>query len=341
PLGGPIQESLQEIRNTVKQSANLTKQLLTFARKQSVTPKIIDINENIEDILGMLRRLIGENVEIKWLPGENVGNVKIDPVQVGQILTNLCINSRDSFKDDKTAKILIETGLAVFDGKSSGRNKNFAPGEYVSISVEDNGSGIEKKILPHIFEPFFSTKGVRGVGLGLPTVYGIVKQNSGYVDVQSEIGKGSKFSIYLPRIEARAEKETKAKKENALSQGGETILLVEDDSVILKLSKILIEGMGYNVLPAASPEEAIQISENHEVEIKLLITDLIMPGMNGYELAKKLSETRPTMKKLFMSGYATDIIGKNGLIEEGTNFLPKPFALEDLAAAVRNILDSN
>lgn len=334
----PLFVSLQEIHKAAERSADLTRQLLAFARKQFIKPRVLDLNEALAGMLTMLRRLIGEDINLAWLPSIESLPVKMDPVQLDQILVNLCINARDAIV--KAGKITIETQQVVFSEKYCTAHAEFLPGEYALLAVSDDGSGMDKATLERIFEPFFTTKEVgRGTGLGLATTYGIVRQNNGFINVYSEPGQGTTFRIYLPRATDPAFPQRAKGEQPPLAQGQETILLVEDEPSILIMTQQLLESCGYRVLPAATPAEAIQVAKDRNGRIHLLITDVVMPGMNGRELAETLMEEYPEVKCLYMSGYPTNVIMRQGIIEQGVHFIPKPFSLEALAAMVRRALD--
>ena len=333
----PLAAGLQEIRKAAERSADLTRQLLAFARKQTVSPKILDLNTAIEGILKMLRRLIGENIDLLWLPGENLRTVKIDPSQIDQILANLCVNARDAIKD--IGKITIETGNARFDADHCRDNEGFRPGDYVMVAVSDTGCGIDKKEQENIFDPFFTTKPKgKGTGLGLSTVYGIVKQNNGFIKLYSEIDKGTTFKIYLPWHIEKEGPEDRKQIEHGVLKGHETVLLVEDETAILQMTRQMLERLGYNVLAASTPEEAIRMCQSPDTAIDLLMTDVVMPAMNGRTLAERLSHSRPRMKLLYMSGYTANVIAHHGVLDKGVNFINKPFSKQDLSQKLREIL---
>jgi len=335
----PLFGDIQEIRKAAKRSADLTRQLLAFARKQTISPKELDLNDAVEAMLTMLRRLIGENIDLVWLPGARASRVRIDPSQLDQILANLCVNARDAIGE--VGKVTIETANVAFDEEYCASHVDFTPGNYVMIAFSDNGCGMEKQTLAHIFEPFFTTKDIgKGTGLGLATVYGIVKQNEGFVNVYSEPGHGTTFKIYLPRLKAPAEQD-KTEKLGKTAQGGtETLLVVEDEPSILNMSVIMLKKMGYRVLSAGSPLEAIRVAENCKDEIHLLMTDVVMPEMNGRELAQQLQAKFPGLKRLFVSGYTENVIAHHGVLEPGVFFLQKPFSKDELACALRRVLDA-
>ncbi|MBU1986347.1 MAG: PAS domain S-box protein, partial [Proteobacteria bacterium] len=332
----PVHEGLLEIRKAAMRSADLTRQLLAFARKQTINPKILDLNDTVVGMLKMLQRLIGENIDLAWLPGHDLWPVKMDPSQLDQILVNLMVNARDAIAD--TGKITIETKKISLDMAYCADHPGFRPGEYVLLTVSDNGCGMNKEMLPKIFEPFFTTKEKgKGTGLGLSTVYGIVKQNNGFVYVYSEPGQGTTFSIYLPSFSTAMVK-IETPLTEATVGGTETILLVEDEAVLLNLAETILQRLGYTVLTVNSPMAALQLVQEHPGKIDLLITDLVMPGMNGRELAQRLSSLRPAMHCLYMSGYTADVIAHHGVLDTGVHFIQKPFSIDNLARAIREAL---
>lgn len=336
--GESLHHDLQQIKDAALHSADITRQLLAFARKQAIAPRRLDLNEAVAGMLKMLRRLIGEDVELNWRPGENLGAVKMDPSQLDQILANLCVNARDAIRDN--GKITIETRAAVFDEAYCAVNPGFLPGRYVMLAVSDNGCGMDAETLANLFEPFFTTKRLgQGTGLGLATVYGIVKQNEGFINVYSEPGRGTTFKIYLARHTGGAEPPPqKAFAAPTALVGQETILLVEDEPAILSLTKTMLERFGYRVLAVATPHAALDQARDHSGEIHLLMTDLIMPEMNGRDLAAELMAARPDIKPLFMSGYTANVIAHHGILDEGVHFIQKPFTMQELASVVREVL---
>jgi CheY-like chemotaxis protein len=334
----PLRSDLNEVIKAARRATDITRQLLAFARKQTIAPKVLDLNENVVSMLKMLRRLIGEDITLAWLPGAGLWSVKIDSSQIDQILANLCVNARDAIAG--VGKITIETKTVTFDTAYCADHHGFIPGEFVMLAVSDNGCGIDQEILGNIFEPFFTTKSPdKGTGLGLSTVYGIVKQNNGFINVYSEPDTGTTIKIYLPRHEGDAV-ETQRESTEEIPQGcGETILVVEDDLSILKLARRILDGLGYTVLTAGTPERAIRLAEEHKGEIDLLVTDVIMPEMNGLELVNSLRSFYPELKCVFMSGYTRDVIAHHGILDQGVHFIQKPFSKKDLAKTVRQVLD--
>jgi len=337
--GHPSRESLDEIMNIAQRSAKITQQLLAFARKQTITPKILDLNDAVAGMLKLLRQLMGEDIELTWRPGAELHLVKIDLSQIDQILANLCINARDAIAGIGT--ITLETENTVIDADYCANHTEASPGAYVLLAVSDDGCGMDHDTLTHIFEPFFTTKDVgNGTGLGLATVFGIVKQNSGFIYVYSEPNKGSTFKIYLPQVAAEAMSAPVPDKAEVPRGRGETILLVEDEkSLRVTCGRILVT-LGYKVLLAATPNEALNIAAQHPGTIQLLLTDVVMPGMDGLQLSKQLGSLRPELKIIFMSGYTADVMAQHCVLDEGIDFIAKPFNRHDLARKVREVLDS-
>jgi signal transduction histidine kinase len=333
----PLYEDLQQIQQAARRSMELTRQLLAFARQQPIAPMVLDINQAVASIFKMLQRLIGEDIELVWRPGEQVWPIHIDPTQIDQILANLCVNARDAISG--VGKIMIETSNTEFDDAHCALNRGFTPGEFVQLAVSDDGMGMEAAILDKIFEPFFSTKAInRGTGLGLATVYGIVKQNKGFISVYSEPGSGTTFKIYLPRIIGQSVETVTASTAEAALGDNETVLLVEDEIAILRLVERLLQQLGYRVLAAQSPLEAIAIAEIHPEKIDLLVTDVIMPDLNGQDLANRLRNLFPGLRVLFMSGYTANIIFHRGVLDKDDILLQKPFSKKELATKVREVL---
>ncbi|MFH1021540.1 MAG: PAS domain S-box protein [Pseudomonadota bacterium] len=335
----PFFANLLEIQKAAGRSADLTRQLLTFARKQTVVPRVLDLNETVEGMLKMLRRLIGEDIDLAWLPGAEIWPVKVDPSQIDQILANLCVNARDAIAG--VGKVTIETRNATIDEAYCADHPEAAPGEYLLLSVSDNGCGMDSQTLAKIFEPFFTTKEKgKGTGLGLATVYGIVKQNNGFINVYSEPEEGSTFKIYLPRHVGNDEEPLKEMPAASAAGGHEIILLAEDEVAILNMVKHILENFGYRVLAASTPGEAIRMAKEYTGEIHLLITDVVMPEMNGPELAKNLLSLHPEIRSLYMSGYSGNVIARHGVLDNGVHFIQKPFSMQAFAAKVRETLDS-
>ena len=334
----PVREYLDEISTEAQRSTNLTRQLLAFASKQLMVPTVLDLNDAVAKILNLLRRLIGENIDLAWIPGVNPWLVKMDPGQVDQILANLCINARDAIAGAGT--ITIATGGVTLSEAPGVDYPGAIPGDYVLLSVSDDGCGMSKEVLDHIFEPFFTTKDAgKGTGLGLATVYGIVRQNRGAISVLSEPGKGTTFRIYLPRVSVQDLPVEAAKPASARPRGNETILLVEDEKSLLVTTRMFLENLGYTVLPAEAPDAAIALAGKHAGAIHLLLTDVIMPGMSGRDLAVYFRTLRPGLPCLYMSGYTADVIAQTDVLEAEVELLVKPFSRDTLAQKVRETLD--
>lgn len=334
----PLFENLKEVRNAAVRSADITRQLLAFSRKQAVAPVAVDLNAQLEGMLKMLRRLVTEDVTIRWTPGHHIWSVLIDPCQVDQLLANLCVNARDAI-ETQGGCITITTDNVTLDHRFCDDHAGSKPGRYVCVHVGDNGTGMTAEVLEHAFEPFYTTKDVgEGTGLGLATVYGIVKQNQGYVTIDSAPGKGTDVRIYLPQHGA-AVAETKSEVELPVPCGhGETILVVEDEPAILNLCAMLLKRQRYCVLAAPSPSDAIRLAREPGVVVDVLLTDVIMPQMNGRELEAEVRQLHPGIKSIFMSGYTADIIDKQGIMDAGTNFIQKPFVARDLALKLQAVL---
>jgi CheY-like chemotaxis protein len=289
-------------------------------------------------MLKMLCRLIGEHIELAWLPGPNAGFVHMDPSQVDQILANLCVNARDAIGGGP-GRVTIETANAACDETYAAAHPEARSGAYVRLAVSDNGCGMSPEVRSHLFEPFYTTKEVgQGTGLGLATVYGIVKQNNGFLSVYSEPGRGTTFQVHLPRHAEPAVCPAENAATQPLSQGQETILLVEDEPSILSLSQRILERLGYRVLVARTPGEALRLAREHDGEIHLLLTDVVMPEMNGRDLARNLLRQFPNLKRLFMSGYTANVIAHHGVLDPGVDFIQKPFSVQALADKVREAL---
>lgn len=330
---------LKEIDKAARRSAELTQQLLAFARKQPISPKMLDLNETITGLLKILQRLISEGIDLSWTPGHNLWPIYADPSQTNQILTNLSVNAKDAINN--TGKITIETKNIVLDEIYCTNHQGHIPGEYVMLSFGDTGCGMDKKTLERIFEPFFTTKGIgKGTGLGLATTFGIVKQNKGFINVYSEPGLGSTFNIYFPRFLGPVTEEKKKEAVEPIEKGTETILLVEDEIAVKDLVKLMLERLGYNVITTISPNDAIQLVKNNAQEIHLMIVDVVMPEMTGRELADQVMSMLPELKVLFMSGYTADVIAHHGILDKNVNFLQKPFSIKNLAAKIREVLDA-
>ena len=339
-FGTPLAKDLTDIKKAAERSADLTRQLLAFARKQTVAPKVLDLNATVEGLLKMLRRLIGEDIELAWNPGYPLWPVHVDPSQVDQLLANLCINGRDAITEAGT--LTIETENAVFDANYCTQHAECVPGEYVLLAVSDNGCGMEREIRKRIFEPFFTTKEVgKGTGLGLATVHGIVHQNKGFIHVYSEPDLGTTFKIYFPRHKTVAQVSQENKKPEDLSASDTTILLVEDEAGLLELNRRMLLGLGYTVLSASTTAEAIRLAHEHADTLDLLLTDVVMPEMNGRDLAQRLTSFIPNLRLVFMSGYTADVIAHHGVLDQGVHFLQKPFSKRELGLKLREALALN
>lgn len=336
--GHPVRECLDEIEGVSHRSANLTRQLLAFARRQTIAPAVLDLNAEIGRMLRMLRSLIGEDIELTWKPGEGLWPVKADPSQVDQVLANVSVNARDAMRGPGT--LTVETANVTIDAATASQHDDALPGDYVALALTDTGQGMDAEALEHIFEPFYTTKGVgEGTGLGLATVFGIMQQNGGFVEVSSAVGRGTTLTMYFPReIDARADAASPAPVAERPG-GGETILLVEDERAILVSTTRLLERLGYRVLAAGGPDEALAVARELGTRVNLLLTDVVMPEMTGPELAARLLELKPGIKCIYMSGYTANVIAQHGVLDEGVRFLSKPFTRDDLAGAVRAALD--
>ena len=337
-LNQPARESLEEIRSSAQRSADITRQLLGFARKQMANPKELNLNDTVSTMLKMLQRIIGENILLEWKPGKNLWTVQIDPVQVDQILANLVINARDATDDFGTVN--LSTKNVTLDKRKAKTIPDAVPGDYVLLSVSDTGCGMDKEALEHLFEPFYTTKEQgKGTGLGMATVYGIVRQNNGFITVRSKQEKGTTVNIYLPQAKEQAATKFIAKECGVADTGTPTILFAEDEVLVLKLGKSILQRAGYNVLQAKTPKEALDAAAAYTGPIHLLVTDVVMPRMNGRMLRDKIAALRPEIKTLFISGYTADAIAQQGILEHGVHFLQKPFSVNALTMCVRKILE--
>ena len=335
-LRGPA----QEIASAAERASSLTRQLLAFSRKQMLAPRIVDLNIVATENLKMLTRMIGEDIDLVMVPGQSLWTVRADAGQIEQVIMNLAVNARDAMPSG--GKLTIETSNVTLDDEYARFHAPLRPGDYVMVAISDTGAGMDSETQSHIFEPFFTTKGTKGTGLGLSTVYGIIKQSGGYIWVFSEMGRGTTFKIYLPRVASTGETAAQVAAPIEIQKpepGTETILLVEDETNLRYLARQYLEKQGYKVIEAADGAVAMQIAVAHEKVIHLLLTDVIMPGMNGRELAQRISEIRPNVKILYMSGYTENVIGHNGMLDAGVRLLQKPFNLRDLRSKVREVLD--
>ena len=336
PEKDPLLKDLGEIEKAAQHSRDITTQLLAFSRKQVIAPQLLDLNDRIRRVQKTLGRLIGEDVDLQFFPGDPLWRVKFDPAQIEQILINLAVNARDAMPAG--GKLTIETVNAHLSKAYCREHVGFAPGDFVQLSVSDNGCGMAPETLSHIFEPFFTTKAVgKGTGLGLATVYGIVKQGGGFINAYSEPGQGTTFKIYLPRM--TAEGDVPAETEEAPAAAGtETVLVVEDDELVRGMTRAMLEQMGYTVRVAETPAHALALMEEDDSVVDLLMTDVVMPGMNGKELRDRIAAIRPGIKALFMSGYTANVIVQHGVLDEGVHFIQKPFSMNELAQKIRKAL---
>jgi two-component system cell cycle sensor histidine kinase/response regulator CckA len=340
PAGSRQAESTSQIKNAAERAAGITRQLLAFSRKQVLSPRILNLNDTVMNLDSLLRRLIGEDIEVLTVPANDLGSVKADPGQIEQVIMNLALNARDAMPHG--GKLTLETANVSLDEAYAIEHQPITPGRYVMLAVSDSGVGMSPDLQARIFEPFFTTKEVgKGTGLGLSTVYGIVKQSGGFIWVYSEPGQGATFKIYLPRVDQPSETAGADKRIGNVLRGTESILLVEDDAQVRQLSSSVLAHCGYKVLTAANPEEGLKIAQENHRDIRLLITDVVMPGMNGRQLAAKITEFLPQIKVLYMSGYTNNAIVHYGVLDDGLWFLPKPFSLSALISKVREVLDAN
>ncbi len=334
-------QAFESIEQAAQRSAELTSQLLGFARKQIVSPKTIDLNRSVESMIRMLRRIVGENIDLNWIPGIDLWTVKLDPVQLDQILMNLTANARSAISGK--GEIIITTANASLDQHYMDEHPElpgFVPGEYVMLALSDNGCGMDREMQKQIFDPFFTTREVgQGTGMGLATVYGIIKQNNGFIYVDSEPGQGTVFTVYFPRQTKPDTSPEETAPPVTVPSVWETVLLVEDAPEVLEMCRMMLTKLGYKVLPAGTPAEALRLAEEYKGDIQLMICDVIMPEMNGAELTKQLTPLRPDIKCLFMSGYTADIIASQGVLEEGMNFIEKPFTKKALETKIREIFN--
>ncbi len=332
----PRRADLEEIKKAAERSASLNRQLLTFSRKQVIQPRIISLNELIINIEKMLRRLIGEDIELVIHLDPNLGQIEADPTQIDQVIMNLVVNARDAMPNG--GRLSIETSNVDMDENLALRHADLAPGAYVLLTVSDNGIGMDQETQSHLFEPFFTTKERgKGTGLGLATVYGIVKQSKGSIWVYSEVGRGSTFKIYLPRVDAPTVSLPDEQGDEQLPQGNETLLLVEDDTAVRGLVQRILRRSQYQVMVARNAQEAFDLAQTHPID--LLITDVILPQISGRELALRLTDLNPDLKVLFMSGYSDEVISHHGVLEPDVHFIQKPFTALSFLRKIRQVLD--
>jgi two-component system cell cycle sensor histidine kinase/response regulator CckA len=336
----PLRRHVAEVTRAAERAAALTRQLLAFSRKQLLQPRVLDLAEVLEHSRGLLERLIGEDVELVTRAEAGVGRVRADPVQLDQVILNLAVNARDAMP--RGGRLVLEASNSDLDEDYAHGHVTVRPGRYVMLAVSDTGHGMDKETQERIFEPFFTTKEKgKGTGLGLSTVYGIVQQSGGYVWVYSEVGRGTTFKIYLPRVEEEADRAEAPAAEPAVTHAAasETLLLVEDEASVRELLRELLESAGYSVLEASRPAEALELARSREGPIHLLITDVVMPDMTGPELAQRVVQVRPGLRMLFLSGYTEGVIADKGLLADGAHFLQKPFTTDALEVKVRDVLN--
>ncbi len=334
----PLRQNIEEIQSATERAANLTRQLLAFSRRQIMEMKVLDLNTLLRDLDKMLRRVIGEDIELVTVLSEDLGRVKADAGQIEQVIMNLVVNARDAMPSG--GKLTIETANVELDESYARSHLDVKPGPYVMLSVSDTGVGMSPEVRERIFEPFFTTKEKgKGTGLGLSTTYGIVKQSGGEIWVYSELGKGTMFKIYLPRVDEPLESITERAVEEQLPRGNETILIVEDDEEVRKLAARILEKQGYTILESPNGDEALHACEMYKNSIHLMLADIVMPGMSGSELGRLLKPRYPEIKILYMSGYTDDAIVHHGILERGVHYIQKPFTMEGLARKVREVLD--
>src|SRR5882762_3167145 len=332
-----LRNPTQEIASAAERASSLTRQLLAFSRKQMLVPKVLDLNAVVTENLKMLTRMIGEDIDLVMIPASNLGAVKADAGQIEQVIMNLAVNARDAMPSG--GKLTIETASVALDEDYARFHAPLKPGDYIMLAISDTGEGMDAETQSHLFEPFFTTKGLKGTGLGLSTVYGIVKQSGGYIWVYSEPGKGTTFKVYLPRVKDAVPVSVAETAASTTHKGYETILLVEDEPAVRELTQIVLTTRGYTVIEALTPEDAVRMAVNKGAEIHLLLTDVVMPGISGRELAKRLTGLYPNLRVLYMSGYTYNVIAQDGTLEEGISFLQKPFTPQVLAQRVREALD--
>jgi two-component system, cell cycle sensor histidine kinase and response regulator CckA len=333
-----LHEDMEQIKKAGERAASLTRQLLAFSRKQVMQPRIMDLNAAVKDIEQMLRRLIGEDIELTTVPSADLAPVFADPTQIGQVIMNLAVNARDAMPHGgkltiETANVFLEDGCAL--------HHQVTPGPYVLLAISDTGKGMDQETRSHVFEPFFTTKQLgKGTGLGLATVYGIIKQSNGHVSVYSEPDRGSTFKVYLPVVKGLAESLESSFLSAGIPGGSESILLVEDDTLVRRVAVEVLTRAGYQVVEASNGREALQIFGEQEGRLHLMVTDVVMPGMSGRDLADKLADLNANIKVLFMSGYTENAVVHHGILEPGLAFIQKPFTPLDLARKVREVLDA-
>jgi PAS domain S-box-containing protein len=334
-----LREDVEQIKKAAQRSAELTRQLLSYARKQVVAPKVLDLNDSVTDMMSMLRRMTSAGIDLRWTPTPGLWPVEIDPSQLDQILVNLCINASAAITGNGAIDIAMTN--ESLDAEACTGRAQATPGEYVRLVVTDTGHGMDEETLEHIFEPFFTTRAFgSGTGLGLATVYGAIQQNHGFIEVNSAEGSGTKFSVFFPRHGAEVEPAVGPREAKPLAVGHETILVVDDESSVLSITAKLLSQQGYVVLTASSAQRAIELAEQYAGEIELLVTDVVMPEMNGRQLSEKLLSLYPALKCLFVSGYSADVMSRAGILNHDAYFAQKPVEPPELAAKVREALDA-
>ena len=335
----PLRKYAEEIRHAAERGAGLTRQLLVFSRKKKVQPVVLDLNDAVKNVDKMLRRLIGENIEMMIVPGKEIGHIKADSGHMGQVLMNLAVNARDAMSNG--GKLTIATNNVTLDENYTRAHTGIIPGDYVMLSVSDTGTGMTKEVKARLFEALFTTKPAgKGTGLGLATCQTIVQQSGGHIDVDSEIGKGTTFKVYFPRVDKPLEVAVGPEQTRPLPRGTETLLVVEDEPDVRYLARGVLENQGYEVLLASDGQAALQLIREHKGSpIRLVISDVIMPLMSGKVMADRLKTTYPDLKVLFTSGYTDDTIAHHGVLERGVEFLSKPYTPSTLTSKVREMLD--
>jgi PAS domain S-box-containing protein len=338
PSSSPLRHSIEQVDRAADRAASLTRQLLAFSRMQVLQPRVLDLNEVVGGMTKMFSRVIGENIEMAFLPGSNLGRVKADPGQIEQVLLNLVVNARDAMPEG--GRVTIETSNVQLDRDYSAKHHNIQPGPWVMLTVSDTGCGMDAQTQSRIFEPFFTTKAQgKGTGLGLATVYGVVKQSDGFIYVYSEVGQGTTFKIYLPEVTADVAREASERTSVPPPRGSETILFVEDEESVRELVRDYLAGTGYRVLQAVDGVQALEVAAAHKGTIEILVTDVVMPRLSGRELASRITAQRPDVKVLYISGYTDDSIFRHGVLEGGVAYLQKPFNLKAIAQKIREVLD--
>jgi len=338
PPGDPRRNDAQEVRKAADRAAGLTRQLLAFSRQQVLQPRVVGLNGLVTDIEKMLRRLLGEDIDLATRLDPALGAVKADPGQLEQVIMNLAVNARDAMPQG--GKLTIETANAELDESYAREHFPATPGRYVLLAVSDTGVGMTPEVQAHLFEPFFTTKERgKGTGLGLATVYGIVKQSGGFIWVYTEPSHGSTFKVYLPRVDASVQPREATAGAGA-KRGTETVLLAEDEAPVRAVARQVLERHGYNVLEAPSAEAALDLAQRYSGDIHVLLTDVVMPGLSGHDLAKQLVALRPNVRVIYMSGYTDDAITRHGVLEPGLAYVQKPFTPEGIARKVREVLDA-